>query len=221
MRSYDARLSTAALALQRMKTSLTLLAISLAAALAACGKAEEPDAAEPEPQEQAAPSAPQAAAPAAPPAAPARQDPTVEDIERWQRGIAAEKKAVQEAAARLSAANGDPQAKLEALGASLEMNTLDAGAAAAGVDRDAYRRIRSAFSDAVATLSPIEMEMDVSKMPANMVEQMKEARETAAARLAGRLPPELLAALKARAAELRQQDKELVGERLKVASAAR
>ncbi|MBE7367527.1 hypothetical protein [Ramlibacter pallidus] len=207
-----------------MKTPFALLAISLSATLVACGKADAPDTAEADAKEQAAPAAQQAAAPAAPtpPAAPVRKEPTVEDIERWQRGMAAEKKAVQEAAAKLAAtAKDDQAARLEALSASLEMNTLDAGAAAAGVDRDAYRRIRSTFSEAVSTLSPLEMEMDVSKMPANMVEQMKQGREQSAAQLAGRLSPDLFAALKTRAAELRQQDKELVGERLKVASAAR
>ncbi len=154
-------------------------------------------------------------------ASPERREPGVEDIERWQRGIAAEKKAVQDAAAKLAEARGDEQAKLEALSAALEMNTLDVGAAAAGVDRDAYRRIRSVLSEAVSTLSPLESEMDVSQMPEAMVQQMKEGREQSAAQLAGRISPELFAALKARAGELRQQDKELVAERLKVASAAR
>ncbi len=209
-----------------MKTSLTLLAITLSVLLAACGNRADEEAQAPEDeevQEQAAPAAQPAAAPpvAAATAAPERREPGVEDIERWQRGMAAEKKAVQEAAAKLAAAQGDKAAQVDALGASLEMNTLDAGAAAAGVDRDAYRRIRSVFSDAVSTLSPLEMEMDVSTMPANMVEQMKQGREQSATQLAQRLSPELFTALKARAAELRQQDKELVAERLKVAAAAR
>jgi len=132
----------------------------------------------------------------------------------------AELKAIQDAAAKLADAKDD-NAKLEALTASTEMNTIDAAAAGAGVDRDRYRRIRNTFSDAVAQLSPIEMEMDVAAMPAQMVEQMKEARAAAAAQLASQLPADVLEALKPRAAELRQQDKLLVAERLKVATSAR
>lgn len=195
-------------------------ALVLASLLAACGKSEAPE--EPAAPAQAAPEATPAPAAAAPtPAAPARREATVEDIERWQRGMAAEKKAVQDAAAKLAEAKGDEAAKLAALSASLESSTIDAGAAAAGLDRDGYRRIRSTLSDAVAQLSPLEMEMDVAKMPAPMVEQFKQAREQGVAQLSAKLPPHLFAALQARAAELRQQDKELVGERLKVATAAR
>lgn len=200
------------------KSSWPFMVISASAALAACGKSEPP-AAPPAPASVATPAAP-APAPAVA-AAPARREPTVDDIDRWQRGLAAEKKAVQDAAAKLAEAKGDQQAKLSAVTASMEMTTLDAGAAAAGVDRDAYRRIKSTFSDAVSQLSPIETEMDVAKMPPAMVEQMKQAREQSATQLSAKMPPELFAALKARAAELRQQDKELVGERLKVAQAAR
>lgn len=198
-------------------------ALVLATLLAACGKSEAPEesAAPAQPAPEAT-QAPAAAAPAASAAAtPARREATVEDIERWQRGMAAEKKAVQDAAAKLAEAKGDEAAKLAALGASLESSTIDAGAAAAGLDRDGYRRIRSTLSDAVAQLSPLEMEMDVAKMPAPMVEQFKQAREQGVAQLSAKLPPDLFAALQARAAELRRQDKELVAERLKVATAAR
>jgi len=132
----------------------------------------------------------------------------------------AELKAVQEAGEKLTAAKDDNE-KLEALSASLEMNTIDAAAAAAGLDRDQYRRIRNTFSDAVAQLSPIEMEMDVAKMPPQMVEQMQEARTASAAQLATQLPADVFETLKTRAAELREQDKLLVAERLKVATKAR
>lgn len=198
-------------------------ALVLASLLTACGKSEAPE--ESAAPAQAAPEATQAPAAAAPApstsAAPARREATVEDIERWQRGMAAEKKAVQDAAAKLAEAKGDEAKKLAALTESLETSTIDAGAAAAGLDRDGYRRIRSTLSDAVAQLSPLEMEMDVAKMPAPMVEQFKQAREQGVAQLSAKLQPDLFAALKARAAELRQQDKELVAERLKVATAAR
>jgi hypothetical protein len=145
---------------------------------------------------------------------------SVDDIELWKRGMEAERKAVQDAAAKLAQAK-DENEKLEALTASMEMSTIDAAASAAGVDRDRYRRIRNTLSDAVSQLSPIEMEMDVSKMPPEMVEQMKQARASSVSQLEANLPPDVFEALKARAAELREQDKLLVAERLKVATSAR
>ena len=205
-----------------MNPSLKLSVLSLlVSSLVACGQADAPKEAESSSEEKQAAAAPAPApAPAAQPAAAERSAPAVEDIERWQRGMAAEKKLVQEAAAKLAAAK-DEGAKLEALNVATEMGTLDAGASAAGLDRDAYRRIRSTFSGAVSQLSPIEMEMDVSKMPPELVTQMQQGREAGAEQLARQLPAEVFAALKARAGELRQQDKELVAERLKVAQAAR
>lgn len=201
-------------------TKLSMISL-LALLLLACGKPDAPEEAEAGTEEAAAVEA--QPAPVAAPAAPAvseRRELALEDIDRWQRGIAAEKKAVQEAAARLSTSKEDA-AKLEALHAATETSTLDAGAQAAGLDRDTYRRIRLTLSSAVSHLSPIEMEMDVAKMPPQMVEQMKQSREAALAQFSDRIPADVLAALKTRAAELRQQDKELVGERLKVAAAAR
>lgn len=144
----------------------------------------------------------------------------VSDIDRWQRGMEAERKTVQEAAAKLAEAK-DENEKLDALQAATEMGTLEAGAAAAGVDADRYRRIRNILSDAVSNLSPLELEMDVSQMPAEMVEQMKQARAATAAQVKDRLPADVLEALEPRVTELRTLEKELVGERLKVATAAR
>lgn len=145
---------------------------------------------------------------------------SVDDIDRWQRGMQAEFKAVQEAAAKLANAK-DENEKLEALFAANEMGTVEAGANGAGVDPDRYRRIRNQFSAAVSQLSPLEMEMDVTQMPEEMVEQMQQSRDAAAAQLEGQLPADVFEALKTRAAELRQQQKLLVAERLKVANNAR
>lgn len=199
-----------------MKTIPTCVAIAVTAALAACGQSHAPEAAAPAAQEQAAPTPPPAPAPPV-----ASAGPAVADIAAWERGLAAEKKAVQDAGARLAEAKGDEQATLAALRDVLDTSTLDVGAAAAGLDREAYRRLRSTLSMAVGQLSPIEMEMDVSAMPAPVLEQMKQARELAALQITGTLPADLVAALKPRAAELRQQDKALLAERLKVAQAAR
>jgi hypothetical protein len=165
-------------------------------------------------------------APASPPApaVPAQttneSEMSVEDIDRWQRGMEAELKATQAAAAKLAEAKDD-NAKLEALHGATEMGTIDAGAEAAGVDLDRYRRIRNTISNAVSQLSPLEMEMDVSQMPPEMVEQMTQARAAGVTQLEKELPADVLEALKTRAAELRKLDKTLVGERLKVAMSAR
>lgn len=202
-----------------MQMKLMPLAVMMSIALAGCGeKASEENA---QASDDAAPTqpSPTEAAPAATPQG-SSSAMSVDDIDRWQRGLEAELKAVQDAAAKLAQAKDDNE-KLAALTASTEMSTIDAGAGAAGVDRDRYRRIRNTMSNAVSQLSPIEMEMDLSKMPPEMAEQMKQAREGGVTALQNELPADVFAALKVRAGELRQQDKLLVAERLKVAMNSR
>lgn len=205
----------------------TILAMALAALLAACARSETPNEGASESQGESADTIREAHQHAHAPspdraAASSSQGPTVADIDRWQRGMAAERKALQEVAAKLAAAaRNDEAARLEAVNASLEMNTLDAATAAAGLDGESYRRIRSTFSDAVSQLSPMEMEMDLRSTPGHMVEQFRQSREQSAAQLSAKLPPEVFAALKARAAELRQLDKELTLDRLRIANSVR
>lgn len=199
---------------------LGVVVLAALIAVASCGR-EAPESDE-QPSEERATDAPPASPPA-PPIEPQRADAdsvSVEDIDRWQRGMEAELKATQDAAAKLAEAK-DENAKMEALHTATEMGTIDAGAKAAGLDLDHYRRIRNTLSSAVAQLSPIEMEMDVSQMPPEMVEQMKQSRATGVAQLEKELPADVLEALKSRAAELRKQEKTLVAERLKVAMSAR
>lgn len=201
--------------MQNIRPLVATLAFSLL--VTGCGR----DAAETAPQtseEATAASAPDTTQPAAAtaPSAGARTL-SVDDIDRWQRGMQAELKAVQDAAAQLAQAK-DENAKLEALQAATEMRTIDVAAEAAGVDRDTYRRFRNAFSHAVSLLTPIESEMDVSQMPAEMIEQLKQTRDASAKQLESELPADVLDALKTRALDLRTQEKTLVGERLKVAT---
>jgi hypothetical protein len=68
---------------------------------------------------------------------------------------------------------------------------------------------------------PLEEEMDVAKMPENMVAEMKKARESQLAQAANELTADVMIALQPRAIELRRLDKTVVGERLKVAGKAR
>lgn len=199
-----------------MRTTLPYFVLAALISISACGRKDADTA--PEPEQGEAVNVPETAQSAPTPSN--TTELSVDDIDRWQRGMQAEVAAVQEAAAKLANAK-DENEKLEALTAANDMGTLEAGASAAGVDPDRYRRLRNHFSGAVSQLSPIEMEMDVSQMPKEMVEQMQQARAAGVAQLEGQLPADVLDALKVRAAELRQQEKQLVGERLKVATSAR
>ena len=192
--------------------------LALAALICLSGCARKDADQTPEPNDDNAVNAPETAQTA--PITNNNDELTVDDIDRWQRGMQAELASVQEAATKLSNAK-DENEKLEALHATTEMGTLEAGAAAAGVAPDRYRRLRNHFSGAVSQLSPLEMEMDVSQMPKEMVEQMQQARAAGVAQLESQLPTDVLDALKARASELRQQEKLLVAERLKVAMSVR
>lgn len=138
----------------------------------------------------------------------------IADIERWQRGVAAELEAVHEAGAKLASAKTGEDT-LNATFAATEMSTVKAGASAAGVSEDRYRFIRETLSSAVAHLSPLEAELNVSEMPASMVEELKKGREAALARMSGDVPAEVMEALRPHAAELRKRDLILAGERVK------
>lgn len=138
---------------------------------------------------------------------------TVEDIDRWQRGMEAELQAVQEAEESLSRA-ATSEDTLSAMMAANDMSTRAAGAQAAGVSEDRYQFIRTTFSSAVRYLSPLEDEMDVSQMSASMIEQFEKDRQASLDQMSNVLPADVLEALRTRAAELRQQDRSLTGARL-------
>ena len=108
---------------------------------------------------------------------------------------------------------------MNAMMAANDMSTLDAGAAAAGVSSERYKFIRSNLSSAAANLSPIEMEMPVKDMSPAMIEEMKKGREAALQRMSTDVPPDVIEALRPRAAALRKQDMELAGARLKAVGA--
>jgi hypothetical protein len=141
---------------------------------------------------------------------------TVDDVDRWQRGMEAELQAVRDAGAKLRDARSGTDS-MTAIAATTDMATRSAGAKAAGVDEDRYQRIRSTFSPLVGKLSPIEQEMNVSQMPAAMVAQLKQSRAQSLAQDTVGLAPALVDTLRARAAALRKQDLALTAERLKAA----
>jgi pyruvate/2-oxoglutarate dehydrogenase complex dihydrolipoamide acyltransferase (E2) component len=205
----------------RLAAAATLAALLLAA----CSKGETADAeaddtTSAQAEESAQEAAPEAAAqPAAAPGggesgAQTSAPLAVADIDRWQRGMDAELKAVREAGEKLKAAKTGTDTVSAMMGAN-DMQTRDAGAAAAGVSPERYQFVRTTLSSAAGSLSPLEMEMKVSDMPPAMVEEMKKAREGSLTQLGNALPPDVVEALRPRAAALRKQDLTLTGERLK------
>jgi hypothetical protein len=117
----------------------------LAASLYGCGTRDDKPAADPQVAEtlDTAPADDaSAAAPAAAPADGGQKPLTVADIDRWDKGMAAELEAVHAAATRLDQAKTGNDT-LTAMTDLQDMSTLEAGAQAAGVDRERYNLIRS------------------------------------------------------------------------------
>lgn len=145
---------------------------------------------------------------------------TVADIDRWQRGMEGELKAVREAGAQRKAAKSSADT-LAAMMAANETSTREAGARAAGVNENRYGLIQSKLSSVVRFMVPLEQEMDASKMPASVVTQMKEERAKMLTSMSSGLSPAVIEALRPRAVALRKQELALTGERLKAAGMAR
>ena len=200
--------------------SRTLLRFVVAVTLVAgCGRADSSDSSDSSTADSVAAdtAAPSAQPSAAATPAPANNTPaslTAEDIDRWKKGMDAELEAVKKAGADLKAAKTGNDT-LSAVMAANDMSTRAAGAKAAGVDDERYQLIRSTLSSVVGQMAPIEQEMDVSKLPATAVAELKKSREAGLAQATAELSPQLVEALKPRAAELRKQDLTLTGERLK------
>jgi hypothetical protein len=143
---------------------------------------------------------------------------TADDMDRWQRGMDAEMKAVQDVPAQMKSAKTSDDS-LNALNAANESSTLAAGAKAAGVDEQRYQLISSTLSSLAANMTPVDSEMDMSKMPAAMATSMNQARQKALVAASAGIAPDLLTALKPRAVALRKQALALAGARLKAVGA--
>jgi hypothetical protein len=141
---------------------------------------------------------------------------TADDIDRWQHGMDAELKAVQDAGVQLRNAKTATDS-MNAVLAANETSTRPIGARAAGVTEQQYQLLSSTLSSLVANMTPVEQEMDASKMSAAAVAMLNQSREKALTSASVGMPPELLAALRPRAAVLRKQALTLAGERLKAA----
>ena len=144
---------------------------------------------------------------------------TPADVQRWERGIEGELKAVQEAGAKMKSARTGEDS-LNAMMGVQEMTTVSAGAQAAGVDEERYKFIRSNLSAVVSYLTPPELEgMDTTKMPQSLRDEFRTGREAQLKRMANDVPADVVELLRPRATELRKKDMELTGARLKGAGA--
>jgi hypothetical protein len=139
---------------------------------------------------------------------------SVEDIERWENGMAAELAAVQEAGAKLKSAKTGEDT-LSALMGVQEMTTTPLGARAAGMDKERYSVMRSDLSAATAYLTPHLGGIDTTMLSPAQREEMRQMNAAQLKQLEGRVPAEVVEALKPKAEALRKKDLELTGARLR------
>ena len=202
------------------RVTRTGLACVLAVALSACGGGDSDSddtapAAEASGGESATSEAESAPpAPTGDPATATTAPVTVEDIDRWQKGMTAELEAVRSGATRMKEAKTNEDT-LSAMMAVQENATQEAGAKAAGLEVERYRFIRSELSAAVSYLTPELGGIDTTMLSPAQRTELRESNQAQLKRMEERVPPEVVDALRPRAAALRKQSLELVGERLK------
>jgi hypothetical protein len=141
---------------------------------------------------------------------------TVAYIDRWQKGMAAELEAVRAGGRNMKEAR-TTEDTLSAMTAVQETATQEAGAKAAGLDLERYKFIRSELSAAVSYLTPHLGGIDTTMLSQAQRDELRQSNEAQLKQMEERVPPEVVEALRPRAAELRKQNLELVGERLKSA----
>jgi hypothetical protein len=156
------------------------------------------------------------AAPAAADQSPGNPPVTVADIDAWQKGMAAELAAVRAAGAKMKEAKTNEDT-LSAMMAVQEMATQEAGAKAVGMDLERYKFIRGELSAATSYLTPQLGGIDTTILSPAQREELRQGNEAQLKQMQDRVPPNVVAALKPRAEELRKQDLGLVAERLKSA----
>ena len=139
---------------------------------------------------------------------------TADDIARWEKGIAGELKAVQEAGAKLKTARSGEDTLTAMMGVQ-EMNTTAAGAQAAGLEQERYKFVRSNLSAVVGYLTPSLGGIDTTMLSQAQRDELRKGNEAQLQRIQTDVPAEVIEAIRPRAAELRKKDMELVGARLK------
>ncbi len=165
------------------RTPLCLLTVTL---LAACGG----DAPKDEPPAEAAADA------AVPDTSSRSANPvtaplTVEDTERWEKGVAAELAAVRESGTKLESARTGEDT-LSALMGVQEMTTTPIGAEAAGIDQERYQTARSNLSAAVSYLTPHLGGIDTTMLSGAQREEMRQMNTAQLKQLEGTVPAEVI-----------------------------
>jgi hypothetical protein len=126
--------------------------------------------------------------------------------------MAAEMEAVKAKAAKLKTARTNEE-KMSLMMELNEQTTAPIGAKAAGLEGSRYEFVRAKLSDAVKMLAPFEFGTETTQMPEE-TEGMRTEREAWFKQMAWALPPDVVKALKPRAAELRKQEWRLVAARV-------
>ena len=139
---------------------------------------------------------------------------TTADIDRWDKGMAGELKAIQEAGARIKSARSGEDT-LSAMMGVQETATMDAGAQAAGLELQRYKFVRSNLSAVVQYLTPSQGGIDTTLLSQAQRDEMRQMNDAQIQRMQGDVPADVVEALKPRAVELRKKDLELVAARLK------
>ncbi len=200
--------------MRRAISSRTPLCLLAALMLAACGGGDKDESRD----EAVADAAEDAPAPAPDAGGQSGSDNSapvsVEDIERWKKGMAAELAAVQAAGAQLQSAKTSEDT-LSAMMGVQEMTTTPAGARAAGLADERYNVIRSELSVAVGYLAPHLGGIDTTILSPAQREEMRQMNASQLKQMEGRVPAEVVEALRPNAEALRKKDLELTGARLK------
>jgi hypothetical protein len=139
---------------------------------------------------------------------------TVADIDRWEKGMAAELAAVRNASAKIKEAKTGEDS-LSAMMGVQETATAEAGAKAAGVDVERYKVIQSTLSSAASYLAPWIGGVDTTMLTPDMREELKKGNAEQLEQMKGMLPADVVGALTPRAPDLRKKNLELTAARLK------
>ena len=192
------------------------LACVLTFALVACGAGDSDTEGDAPPADAPAAGDDAPAAAETDPAGAATAPVTVADIDAWQKGMTAELQAVRDAGARMKEAKTNDDS-LAALMAVQESATQEVGAGASGLELQRYKFVRSELSAAVSHLTPHLGGIDTTTLTPEMRTELRESNQKQLEQMQERVPADVVEALRPRAEELRKQNLELAGARLRSA----
>ena len=139
---------------------------------------------------------------------------TKPDIERWEKGMAGEMKAIEDAAAKMKTARSGEDTVTAMMGVQ-ETATSEAGAKAAGLEHERYKFIRSNLSAVTNYLTPSQGGIDTTTLSQSQRDELRQMNEARIQQMQQDVPAEVVEALRPRAVELRKKSWELIGARLK------